>query len=246
LDQSTEKGVDTTHNHTRTLANLMTPGVPKSLTRSDSGDLQIALDVYGRGGGGNELQEIRDQIIREIACLESIDERLVLLPLTSGAAASAAPPPVSKVQDFRRAFLVHGHDEGARESVARFLEKLGITAVILHEQANLGKTLIEKLEHYGDVSFAVVLLTPDDEGRAAGTAEPLRHRARQNVLLELGFFVGSLGRKRVCALHKEGLELPSDWDGVAWVPLDGRGAWRLELARELKAAGFQVDLNEAF
>ena len=208
-----------------------------------SGNLHISLDGYGRGG--NDLEQLHNQIVGELACLESIIERLGLLPLAAGVVA-AAPGAPQRAKDFGRAFVVHGHDEGARESVARFLEKLGVTPVILHEQANRGKTLIEKLEHYGDVAFAVVLLTPDDEGRAMLPAgAQLKPRARQNVLLELGYFVGLLGRSNVCALHKEGLELPSDWDGVAWVGIDARGAWKLELARELKAAGFRIDMNDA-
>lgn len=188
-------------------------------------------------------------ISAEISCLTSILDRLDLIPVT---AASANPTTMQqrpggtvRSRDVTRVFVVHGHDEAGRESVARFLERLGLAAVILHEQPNRGDTLIEKLERNGDVSFAVVLLTPDDEGRARGASSPLAGRARQNVLLELGYFVGKLGRGNVCALHKEGIELPSDWDGVAWVNMDARGAWRFELARELKHAGFTVDLNEA-
>src|SRR5690606_12147790 len=87
----------------------------------------------------------------------------------------------------RKIFIVHGHDDGAREAVARFLERIGLEAVILHEQANQGRTIIEKVVAHSDVGFAVVLLTPDDEGCAkGGKPEP---RARQNVLLELGYFI---------------------------------------------------------
>lgn len=143
-----------------------------------------------------------------------------------------------------RVFVVHGHDEGARESAARFLERLGLVAVILHEQANRGRTVIEKVEAHGDVAFAIVLLTPDDEGRAR-TEPNLRPRARQNVLLELGYFVGRLGRDHVCALKKGEMEVPSDFGGVVWTLMDASGGWRLELARELKAAGFDVDMNKA-
>jgi len=193
------------------------------------------------GGYGAPPLRTREMIEAELHFLDSLLERLELYqpPEISNAAVRTPRP----AKDLTRVFLVHGHDEAARESVARFLEKLGISPIILHKQANLGKTLIEKLEHYGDVSFAVVLLTPDDEGRAVAVTTPLRLRARQNVVLELGYFVGLLGREHVCALHKEGLELPSDWDGVAWVNIDARGAWRFELARELKAAGFAIDMN---
>jgi predicted nucleotide-binding protein len=184
----------------------------------------------------------REKIEAELRFLDSLLDRLELFPAPadSAAAAGTVVRPASQAADFTRVFLVHGHDDGAKESTARFLEKLGITAVILHEQPNLGKTLIEKLEHYGKVPFAVVLLTPDDEGRAKG-AVTLNPRARQNVVLELGYFVGLLGRKHVCALYKGGVELPSDYDGVVWMNMDGE--WRFTLARELKAAGFAVNMN---
>lgn len=140
-------------------------------------------------------------------------------------------------------FIVHGHDDGARESVARFLEKIGFEPIILHEQANQGRTVIEKVEAHGDVGFAVVLLTPDDEGSKRGGA--IEYRPRQNVLLELGYFMGRLGRERVCALKKNDLEIPSDFAGVVWEDMDTSGGWKLSLARELQAVGHHVDWNKA-
>jgi len=152
---------------------------------------------------------------------------------------------VTAAQSGRAVFIVHGHDEAARETTARYLERLGLEAVILHEQVNQGRTIIEKLEQSSNVEFAVVLLTPDDVGAAAGAKDKLNPRARQNVVLELGYFVAKLGRSRVCALHKGDVELPSDFLGVVYVPMDSAGGWRLLLARELKGAGFAIDLNEA-
>ena len=142
-----------------------------------------------------------------------------------------------------KVFIVHGHDGEAREMVARFLEKLGLHAVILHEQANQGRTVIEKVEAHSDVSFAVVLLTPDDEGNVRG-GDPTP-RARQNVLLELGYFIGKLGRSRVCSLKRGELDIPSDFAGVVWETMDNGNGWKLALARELRAAGHEVDLNKA-
>jgi predicted nucleotide-binding protein len=141
----------------------------------------------------------------------------------------------------RKVFVVHGHDDGARESVARFLEKLGFEAIILHEQASQGRTIIEKVEAHSDVGFAVVLLTPDDEGNAKG--QPTRPRARQNVILELGYFLGQLGRSRVMALKQGDVELPSDFGGVVYEPYTTGGAWKSALGRELQAAGFEIDWN---
>ncbi|MGF6264392.1 hypothetical protein OKW49_005320 [Paraburkholderia youngii] len=144
-----------------------------------------------------------------------------------------------------RVFIVHGHDETALALVARFLDKLGFEPVILHEQANQGRTVIEKIEANRDVGFAVVLLTPDDVGRSV-KEEQLKPRARQNVLLELGFFICHLGRSKVCALKRGNVDIPSDFAGVVWENMDEGGGWRLALARELKAAGHEVDLNLAF
>jgi predicted nucleotide-binding protein len=142
-------------------------------------------------------------------------------------------------------FLVHGHDEATKESVARFLEKLGLNVIILHEQVNQGLTVIEKFEQYASrVGFAVVLFTPDDIGFPLGTEEQKQPRARQNVVLEMGYFVGKLTRQRVCVLYKGGVELPSDILGVVYHSIDQGGGWKLSLAQELRAAGYSIDLNK--
>lgn len=142
-------------------------------------------------------------------------------------------------------FVVHGHDEQAKESTARFIEKLGLNAVILHEQANEGQTIIEKLEKHTNAAYAVVLFTPDDVGASASSPENLQPRARQNVLVELGYMAAKIGRNRVCVLRKGEVEVPSDFLGVLYIDIDEAGAWRLTLAKELKVAGLKVDLNEA-
>lgn len=141
-------------------------------------------------------------------------------------------------------FIVHGHDGEARETVARFIERLGFKPIILHEQANRGRTIIEKVEANSDVGFAIVLLTPDDEGRTSGSSD-LEPRARQNVLLELGYFIGRLGRENVCALKRGQVEIPSDFAGVVWEAMGPDGGWKQALGRELLAAGYSVDWNKA-
>lgn len=140
--------------------------------------------------------------------------------------------------------MVHGHDAGTKEAVARFISALGFDPVVLHEQPNQGKTIIEKFEAHADVGFAVVLFTPDDVGHPAGAPDKAASRPRQNVVLELGFFLGSLERGRVCVLYRHGVEIPSDYSGVLFVPFDDAGAWRFLLAKEMKAAGLNVDLNK--
>lgn len=141
-----------------------------------------------------------------------------------------------------KVFVVHGRDGESRETVARFLQRLGLEPILLFEQSRGGGlTVIEKLESHADVPCAVVLLTPDDSGALKG--DILKSRARQNVIFELGYFVGKIGRKNVYALYKDEVELPSDYHGVLYIRFDSEGAWRLQLAGQLKAAGLPIDLN---
>ena len=148
-------------------------------------------------------------------------------------------------------FIVHGSNVGTKEAVARLVERIThLEPIILHEQANQGRTLIEKFEDHGALAgYALVLLTGDDVGAAKqevdetaqAFASRLQPRGRQNVVFEFGYFVGRLRRPRVALLYESGTELPSDLDGLVYIELDQAGAWRAKLARELSAAGFAVD-----
>jgi predicted nucleotide-binding protein len=141
-----------------------------------------------------------------------------------------------------KVFIVHGQNVTARESVARFLEKIGCEAVILHELPSKGKTIFQKFTTYSSVDFAVVLLTGDDQGGRVGVSwRDQKKRARQNVILELGFFLAALGPDKVCPLYEHDVELPSDYAGVGWVPLDSSEKWKTLLARELESAGIRID-----
>lgn len=143
-----------------------------------------------------------------------------------------------------KVFIVHGHDDGTKETIARFVENLGIETTILHEQANRGQTIPEKFEeHAAEAGFAIILLTPDDVGAPKNEEDNLKPRARQNVLVELGYFWSRLGRERVCVLHKEEVELPSDMQGLLYVPMDSYGAWREQLRKEMQQAGLPVNLE---
>jgi predicted nucleotide-binding protein len=175
--------------------------------------------------------------------LESLLDRLDLIPEAANLQ-SAAAVTEEALSAQRDVFVVHGHDDAAKEAVARLIDRLGLRAVILHEQPNLSRTIIEKLERHSAVCFAVVILTPDDVGWPVTDSSRAKHRARQNVILELGYFMGKLGRDKVCALHKGDLELPSDVHGVLYMPMDPNRAWKLNLAKEMRAAGVEVDLSK--
>jgi predicted nucleotide-binding protein len=198
-------------------------------------------------GRGPSLAEIRQALEakkqRTITTLEGIIGRFREELEDSQESETALKDTTAERTQTRRVFVVHGRDDGTREAVARFLERIGFEPIILHEQANRGRTVIEKVEAHGDVSFAVVLLTPDDEGCLKGeTPQP---RPRQNVLLELGYFIGRLGRSNVCALKAGEIELPSDFGGVVWETFDGAdGGWKQKLAKELQAAGYEIDWNK--
>lgn len=168
--------------------------------------------------------------------IESLNEQL-----TENGPAPDIQIPGSTLKPAKRVFIVHGHDAGTKEAVARFIEKLELEAIVLHERVNRGRTIITKFREEADgVGFAIILMTPDDHGGKAG--EGTGPRARQNVVFELGFFIGKLGPGNVAALVKGNVEIPSDFEGVAYISLE-RDDWQRKLGQELEAAGYKVDWN---
>ena len=145
---------------------------------------------------------------------------------------------------YDKVFIVHGHDEALKQEVARIVEKQGLEAIILSEQANQGKTIIEKIEENADVDAAICLFTGDDSGRARGIeAEENKLRARQNVVFEAGYFMGKLGRKNVIIVADKNLELPSDMQGVVYTDA---GNWTTEVLQGLDKIGYAIDFNRLF
>ena len=147
----------------------------------------------------------------------------------------------------RRVFVIHGHDVGLKNELARLLERLRFAPVILHEQADRGRAIISKLRtELADVGFAFALLTPDDVGFPASRPKTKASRARQNVIFEHGMLIGLLGAHRVCAIVKGDVEIPSDLSGVLYKHInegDQLDRIALDLVKELKAADYEVDAN---
>lgn len=202
------------------LADLRFPGAPLPLDR---------------------VPEVEEDIREKMRVLRSISNRLDLYEPTAPYT-STDPVKNTTADDNAPIFLVHGHDTGRRETVRRFVEKATEReVVVLSEQPNGGKDLLGKLlTHARQASFAIILLTPDDVGGIANGT--LNCRARQNVIFELGLFIGLLGRERVAALNHPEVEIPTDFSGVAYIPLEGE-AWQMELTRELKNAGINASLD---
>lgn len=219
-------------------------------TQLDHGSVTMSVTpswIAARGGGGyhgDDTHEARQNVtegkaqalslLRQAA--RGLEEEIELAPPSSPTVAVRSKPS-------NKVFVVHGHDEAALQAVARFLEKLGLEAIILREEPDAGRTIIEKFEECAaDVGFAVILLTPDDLGGVA-TAAATASRARQNVIFELGYFAGKLGRGRACLMRKGAVEIPSDLHGVIYTDLDQAEGWKLKLVKELKAAKLDFDAN---
>ena len=141
-----------------------------------------------------------------------------------------------------KVFVVHGHDEALKQEVARIVEKQGLEAIILSEQANHGKTIIEKFEENTDVGAAICLFTGDDYGKAKDVEDD-NLRARQNVVFEAGYFMGKLGRENVILIANPEIELPSDLQGVVYT---NDKSWQIDVLKELREIGYTIDFNRVF
>jgi predicted nucleotide-binding protein len=141
--------------------------------------------------------------------------------------------------------LIHGYDETTKESVSKFIEILGLRALILHEQPNGGRGIIEKFGEASNINFAIILLATDDLTSLQNKPREKQAQINQNVIFEFGYFLGKLGHERVCVLYQEGGEIPFDYSNIMCIPMDSRGGWRLLVAKEIKQAGIDIDLNKA-
>lgn len=177
-------------------------------------------------------RDITNRIIKE--CKSQLQE---VAPKSEAPTPNKPQTPMDK----SKVFIVHGHDDAAKEAVARFVEKIGLEAIILHEQASSGKTIIEKIEEYTNVGFGIVLYTPCDLGASKGEKDHLKPRARQNVVFEHGYLIGKIGRKNICALLKGDIETPNDISGVVYIKMEGEKEWKYKVADEMKACGYDID-----
>lgn len=192
---------------------------------------------------GPSVSEIRAGIDkgrrRAVAILQGeVDSLKEDLQFSGPQSTGLLPTPKSAMSLSNEIFIVHGRDDAAKIEVARLVERAGLEAVILHEQANGGRTIIQKFEDHGSAAgFAIIIMTPDDIGGL--DKDSLQPRARQNVIGEMFWFAGRLGRERVCALKRGAIEVPTDFAGVGYVDMDTSGAWKKDLLRELEHAGYK-------
>lgn len=198
--------------------------------------------IGGRTSPAQELKNFKDKINNKVSNLKKLRAKTDLLKTSLVGSKVSIKSNIEL--DKSQVFIVHGHDDVAKTKTARFVEKLGFEAIILHEQASSSKTIIEKIEEYSNVGFGIILYTPCDIGGKKNANPDLKSRARQNVVFEHGFLIGKIGRSNVCALVKGDIETPNDISGVVYVSMDEADAWRYTIARELKKAGYDIDMNK--
>ncbi len=193
--------------------------------------------------GSDIVQLYKKELDDKIEFLESLVQKSSLLPSDVSVKDSKnAEQPIKS----KRVFIVHGHDSAIRTQVELLVKNLGYEPVVLFKQPNQGCTIIEKIEREaGDVAFAIVLYTSCDLGNSKEEAiqNKMNPRARQNVVFEHGYMCAMLNRRNVCALVEGGVEIPGDISGIVYISYDENGAWQLSVAKEMKSAGLDVDLN---
>lgn len=199
----------------------------------------VSSTIYERRNPREDYSKLKQKISEKVEELERLFNKASLLK--SSVAVNNIIKSSNRNVDLESVFIVHGHDDLAKTEVARFLEKLKLKAIILHEQASSGSTIIEKIEKHTDVGFGIVLYTPCDLGAKSGNENNLKSRARQNVVFEHGYLIGKIGRRNVCALVKGDIETPNDISGVVYVNMDN--SWKWQVAKELRESGYTIDMN---
>ena len=213
----------------------------RSYDNSDSG-VGLLAAIGGRRQPGQALSNFVQRIEHKLDNLNKLKNKVSLI---ESSVEDAEPLKVFATEmNMSQVFIVHGHDEEAKTKTARFVEKLGFEAIILHEQASSSRSIIEKIEEYSDVGFGIVLYTPCDIGGKQTEKPELNSRARQNVVFEHGFLIGKIKRENVCALVKGNVELPNDISGVVYISLDDADAWKYTIAKEMRASGYDIDMNK--
>lgn len=205
--------------------------------------VQDGIKVRTDGNGPDRFDIAKGNLIKALKIVLATLENDVYGELKQIKSEAKSPLLSNKV------FVVHGHDQGIKTDIERFLHEIGLTPVVLHREADQGATIIEKFEKHSDVGYAFILLTPDelsytiDQIDIEETKRKVEYRARPNVIFEFGYFVGKLGRSRVCCLHKGDVIIPSDLDGLIYKKInDSIDSQAYSIIKELKAAGYNIKM----
>ncbi|WP_423708844.1 TIR domain-containing protein [Undibacterium sp. WLX3042] len=226
--------------------NLFT-GSTEELAEEYSHGISLPLVSMHEPSLGEQISELYKDIDRKIHRIDSIIERLELIPLRNATITETVPisEPQRTLAKTKKVFVVHGHDEIAKTNLEVFLHEIGLEPVVLHRQADEGLTIIEKFEKHSDVGYAFILLTPDEvsyvkaDEQKGDDARQKEYRARPNVIFEFGYFVGKLGRSRVCCLYTGDVSLPSDVSGMIYKEFKNSiEEVAYSIIKDLKASGY--------
>jgi len=220
--------------YNRLLKDLQTLGFFKELNSIDP--VPFSDQAFDSGFTKHEQAKLREVTNSSNILLQKV--KLLLSP-------PASDTRLNNQVRSNKIFVVHGHDNEMKSAVTQTLQKLDLEPILLHEKPNSRQTIIEKTSDYAHVSFAVVLLSPDDLAYPKEkTSDEAKYRAKQNVIFELGYFLGRLGKQNVVAIYrkKKDFEVPNDYSGVLWI--EYKNGWYFELIKELQACNFDVDANK--
>jgi predicted nucleotide-binding protein len=216
------------------------------LASKDSPTAKMVCDAIGIGTEGNKLEHFE---LAKTTFLKALHLTLDALEEDTFGELKKTSSSSRSLSLSNKVFIVHGHDHGFKTEVEQFIHEIGLEAVVLHRKPDEGRTIIEKFEKHSDVGYAFILLTPDevaytvDQDNYSDEDRKKEKRARPNVIFEFGYFVGRLGRSRVCCLHKGDVTLPSDLDGLIYKKIEGSlDSQAYSLIKELKAAGYNVNI----
>lgn len=208
----------------------------KGYIKSDSGFLYLSGNPEH-----DSISNFKERITRKVDFLKRLNNKVGLLNSKSEETGNWS---TKEKLDRTKVFIVHGHDNALKNEVARFIEKLGVEPIILHEKASSGKTIIEKIEEYSNVGFGIVLYTPCDIGGSKDQNGNFKNRARQNVVFEHGYLIGKIGRGNVCAIVKGEVEIPNDMSGVVYIPYHDN--WKWTIVQEMKNSSYRLNLDSVF
>lgn len=207
----------------------------KSFEVKDFKNRPFSLTAYFPGAPNSDFE---DKCAKDLLATKSI-----FLQYIREFAEESDDKEIQSQENYSNVFIVHGHDGELRNEVVLLLEKQKINGIVLSEQVNTGRTIIEKFEDNSNkCSAAIILMTADDEGKGLSDSDYSK-RARQNVIFEAGYFMGMLGRDKVIIIVESGVEIPSDLQGVVYTD---KSNWKFQVLAELKSIGYSVDANLLF
>ncbi len=203
----------------------------------------VARSIQTSGYNPGNFERVKSSFLKALENTRSALSEDLFGELDKSESENTSPVISNKV------FIVHGHDSELKNDVERFVHEIGLQPIVLHRQIDAGATIIEKIEKHSDVGYAFILLTPDeiaytkDQELLNDADRKKESRARPNVIFEFGYFVGRLGRNRVCCLHKGDVVIPSDLAGLVYKKIESSiESQAYSIIRELKAAGYKIQV----